>query len=55
MIVIRFQRDKQKYIAFINAQTKKEAKQKLLNYAGNIVKIKSIKNKYAIENKIMIN
>lgn len=55
MIEIKFRKNKQKYIALINARNKKEAKQKLYEYAGIDIKIKSIKNKYSIENKIIIN
>lgn len=54
MIKIKFKRDNKKYIALIDARNKKEAIEKLKNYAGDC-KIKSIKNTYCMENKIIIN
>lgn len=54
MIKIKFMRDKKKYIAFIDAISKKQAIEKLHNYAGDC-KIKSIKNSYCLENKIILN
>lgn len=54
MIKVKFKRDKKKYIAFIDANSKKQAIEKLKDYAGDC-KIKSIKNSYCLENKIIIN
>lgn len=54
MIKVKFVHNKKKYIAFIDAVSKKEAKQKLLEYCPCDCVIKSMRNVYSLENKIII-
>ena len=55
MIKIKFKIEKRKYVAFIEAKDKKAAKEKLQQYVGTEkIKIKSCKNIYSNENKILI-